>query len=75
MLPEVPDIASLHALYEAGASPLDLADALAARLAASCDTAIFITAVDRDELGCQATELSRRAPALNSLPLRACLSR
>ena len=69
MLPEMLDLTSLRALYEGGMSPLDLADALAARMAASDDPAIFITAVDRDGLRRQAEELLRRAPTPNSLPL------
>ena len=69
MLPAMLDLASLRALYADGASPLDLADALATRMAASDDPAIFITAVDRDGLREQVEELLRRAPAQNSLPL------
>jgi allophanate hydrolase len=69
MLPEMLDLASLRALYAGGTSPLDVADALAARMAASSDPAIFITAVDRDGLRRQAEELLARAPEPNSLPL------
>ena len=69
MLPEMLDLAGLRALYDGGASPLDVADALAARMAAADDTAIFITAVDRDGLRSQAEQLLRRAPTPNSLPL------
>jgi len=63
------DLARLRALYTDGTSPLDLADALAARMAKSDDPAIFITAVDRDGLRRQAQDLLHRAPTPNSLPL------
>ena len=69
MLPEMLDLASLRALYAGGTSPLDVADALGARMAASNDPAIFITAVDREGLRSQAEALLRRAPTPNSLPL------
>ena len=69
MLPEMLDLASLRALYDGGASPLELADALATRMAAADDTAIFITAVDREGLRRQAEDLQARAPTPNSLPL------
>ena len=69
MLPAMLDLASLRALYENGTSPRDLADALVARMAASDDPAIFITAVDGAGLRAQAEELLRRAPTPNSLPL------
>ena len=69
MLPEMLDLASLRSLYAAGTSPFALADALASRMAASNDPAIFITAVDRDGLRRQAAELLERAPETNSLPL------
>ena len=69
MLPEMLDLASLRALYAGGTSPLDVADALAARMAASNDPAIFITAADREGLRSQAEALLRRAPTPNSLPL------
>ena len=69
MLPEMLDLTSLRALYQRGASPLDVASALAGRMAASDDPAIFITAVDRGGLRRQAEELMRLAPTPNSLPL------
>lgn len=69
MLPEILDLASLQALYAGGVSPLDIADALAARMAAAEDTAIFITAIDRAGLRREAQNLLARAPVPNSLPL------
>ena len=69
MLPDMLDLAGLRDLFEKGLSLLDLADAVAARMAASNDPAIFIAAVDRDGLRAQAEELLRRAPTPNSLPL------
>ena len=69
MLPEMLDLASMRTLYAGGVSPLDVADALATRMAASNDPAIFITAVDREGLASEAEQLLRRAPTPNSLPL------
>ena len=69
MLPEMLDLASLRTLYDGGTSPLDVVDALAVCLAAADDKAIFITAVDREDLRRQASELLARAPTPNSLPL------
>ena len=69
MLSPMLDLASLRALYAGGVSLLDAVDALATRMAASDDPAIFITAVGRDGLRRQAEDLVRRAPEPNSLPL------
>ena len=69
MLPALLDIASVRALYKQGASILDVVDALAARMDASNDPAIFITPVDRAGLRRQADALLARAPGPNSLPL------
>lgn len=67
MLPEMTHVTSLRALYAGDVSPLDIADPLAARMAAADDRAIFITAID--ELRRQAQDLPARAPEPNSLPL------
>ena len=69
MLPEMLDLGSLRTLYSEGASPIDLADAIASRIAASDDPAIFIAVASREELRLQAEDLLRQSPEPNSLPL------
>ena len=79
MLTPMLGLAELRALYAGGRTPRDVTlrdvtlrdvmDALAARMAASDDPAIFITAVDREGLRRQADDLVARAPEPNSLPL------
>ena len=69
MLSPMLDLGGLRTLYAGGVSPLSVADALAARMAALDDTAIFITAFDRHGLRRQAEDLLRRSPEPNSLPL------
>ena len=69
MLPAMLDVASLRALYAGGADLPRVMDALAARMAASDDPAIFITAVDCAGLRRQAEALQHRASEPNSLPL------
>ena len=70
MLPSILDLGALRALYAAGAfTPLDMADAIAGRMSAATDPAIFISAVDRAGLRRQAEDLLTRAPEPNSLPL------
>ena len=69
MLPPMLDFARLRALYASGVSLFDVADALAARMAAADDTAIFITKIDRDGLRRQVEDLVRLSPEPNSLPL------
>ncbi len=69
MLPPMPGLAAFRALYAGGATPRGAMDALAARMAASDDPAIFIATVDRDGLARQVDDLLARAPAPNSLPL------
>ena len=69
MLPPILDLEGLRAFYASGATPLDLVDQIAVRMARSEDPAIFITAIDADGLRRQAEDLLRRAPERNSLPL------
>ena len=69
MLPPMLDFARLRALYASGVSLFDVADALAARMAAADDPAIFITKIDRDGLRRQVEDLVRLSPEPNSLPL------
>ncbi len=69
MLPPMLDLATLRALYAGGLSLFEAADALAARMAASNDPAVFITTVDRAGLRRQMEDLIRRSPDPNSLPL------
>lgn len=68
-LPQILDFASLRSLYEAGGTPLDMVEALIARLDAATDPAIFITRATPEQLHTAATELMSRAPKANSLPL------
>lgn len=68
-LPQILDFASLRGLYQGGASPLDLIEALIARLDASTDPAVFITRATREQLRAAASDLLARAPEANSLPL------
>ena len=79
MLTPMLGLAELRALYAGERTPRDVTlrdvtlhdvmDALAARMAAADDPAVFITAVDRDGLRRQADELLARSPEPNSLPL------
>jgi allophanate hydrolase len=70
MLPLFLDLASVRALYQTGAhSPLTLVQAIADRISASPDPAIFITPATRESLVAQAEALLTRAPQPNSLAL------
>lgn len=69
MLPEMLDLAGLRALYACGTSPRAVMDALADRMAACADPAVFITAVNRVGLQRQVDALLRQAPEPDSLPL------
>ncbi|WP_417308557.1 allophanate hydrolase [Devosia sp.] len=68
-LPTSLDISALQKLYAGGATPLDLVEALIARLNASTDPAIFISRASDDALRQAAGELMERAPQPNALPL------
>lgn len=68
-LPTILDFASLKALYAAGATPLDLVDALIARMNNASDPAIFISRTPDADLRVAASALMERAPQANSLPL------
>lgn len=68
-LPQILDFASLRSLYEGGATPLDMVEALIPRLDASADPAIFITRATPEQLRAAASALMARAPKANSLPL------
>ena len=67
-LPTLLAFAALRAAYAAGASPLDMAEALLARLDAA-DPAIFIARVSAEELRNAARALMERLPEPNSSPL------
>ena len=70
MLPDVLDLASLRNLYATRAmTPLDMAEAVADRMAGSRDPAVFITPVDRAGLRRQVADLIARAPNAEDLPL------
>lgn len=70
MLPAILDLPGLRARYAAGTlTPVTMAEAVAARMEASTDPAIFIGRFGRDALVRQAEALLRRAPEANSLPL------
>ncbi|HEV7440110.1 MAG TPA: allophanate hydrolase [Methylobacterium sp.] len=70
MLPKILDLASLRDLYGAGRlTPLDLAEAIADRMAAYPDKAVYITPVSREALRAAAADLMARHPEPNSLPL------
>jgi allophanate hydrolase len=68
-LPWILDLASLRGLYEGGVSPLDMVEALIARLDAATDPAIFISRASSEQLRAAAADLLARAPQPNSLPL------
>ena len=68
-LPAVLDFASLKAFYAAGGTPLDMAEELIRRMAASKDPSIFITPVEPEALRAAARSLMARAPEPGSLPL------
>lgn len=70
MLPTILDLATLRDRYAAGTlDPVALAHMVADRMAASSDPAIFITAVERDDLVAAVRDLLARHPEPNSLPL------
>lgn len=68
-LPQTLDFGSLKALYAGGMTPLAMVEALAARIEAASDPAIFITRASLDQLREQAQALMAQAPEPNSLPL------
>lgn len=68
-LPAVLSLAAIRAFYAAGGTPLDLAEEITRRMAASGDPAIFITPVTAEALREAARGLMERAPEPNSLPL------
>ncbi|MEX6505172.1 allophanate hydrolase [Jiella sp. M17.18] len=67
-LPTILDFPGLRALYAGGASPADVAAAVADRLETG-DPAAFIAKVSREELIAAAQALMDRAPDPSSLPL------
>ena len=67
-LPTLLDFAAVRKLYEAGATPVDLAEALLERLAAA-DPAAFIAKASPDGLIAAAKALLDRAPDREALPL------
>lgn len=70
MLPPILDLSTLRDLYASGRlTPVELAGAIADRMAASRDPAIFITPLDRAALLASAEDLVARHPRPNSLPL------
>ncbi|KQO57912.1 MULTISPECIES: allophanate hydrolase [unclassified Methylobacterium] len=70
MLPTILDLSTLRDLYASGrATPVTVAEAVAERMEASTDPAIFITALDREALVSAARDLMARHPEPNSLPL------
>ena len=70
MLPTILDIASLRHRYASGSLTVPaLTEAVATRIAAYPDKAVFITALDRDALVAQAEALVAAHPDPNSLPL------
>src|SRR4051812_24631208 len=67
MLPKILDLASLRDLYRAGRlTPLDLAEAIADRMAAYPDKAVYTTPVSREALRAAAADLMARHPEPNS---------
>ncbi|GAB6843477.1 allophanate hydrolase [Methylorubrum rhodinum] len=69
-LPRILTLESLRTLYAAGTlTPLDVAEAVADRMEAWADPAVFITAVPRSDLAAAARALMERHPQPNSLPL------
>jgi allophanate hydrolase len=62
MLPEIMTLDALRRAYDAGATPLDIVEAVITRRAASTDPAIFIYAVADDDLRAQARALMVRGP-------------
>ncbi len=68
-LPQVLDFASLRQAYAEGATPLDMVEALIARINAATDPAIFITRTPDEAMRAAARDLLERAPQANSLPL------
>ncbi len=68
-LPVVLDFQSLRRAYAGGATPLDLVEALIARMDAATDPAIFITRTPDEALRLAARELMERSSEPNSLPL------
>ena len=70
MLPTVLDFASLRDAYASQAiDPVGVIDAVADRIAACGDKAVFISTFGRDSLRAEARALIARAPEPNSLPL------
>ncbi|KQT07898.1 allophanate hydrolase [Methylobacterium sp. Leaf399] len=70
MLPTILDLSTLRDLYASGRlTPVDLAKAVADRMEALADPAVFITPVSRADLVAAAGDLVARHPEPNSLPL------
>ncbi len=71
MVPQSFDLQSLRAFYAGGGSPVEVAEAVAARMAAYAETdpAVFITPVAPGALRAAAEALLARAPEPNGLPL------
>ena len=68
--PTILTLSGLRARYATGTwTPLDLAGAIADRMAASADPAVFITPVTRADLIAAARDLMARHPEPNSVPL------
>ncbi|MFG5119862.1 allophanate hydrolase [Methylorubrum sp. POS3] len=69
-LPTILTLTSLRDLYASGAvTPVDVAEAVADRMEASADPAVFIAPVPRGDLVAAARALMERHPEPNSLPL------
>ncbi|MBX9931042.1 MAG: allophanate hydrolase [Methylobacterium sp.] len=70
MLPTILDLSTLRGLYASeGLTPVALAEAIADRMEAYADPAVFITRVGRQALVAAAKDLMERHPEPNSLPL------
>ena len=70
MLPEILDLDTLRRAYAGGAlTPLEVAEEIIARMAASPDPAVFIAKSDPDALRAAALALMDSHPEPNSLPL------
>jgi allophanate hydrolase len=62
MLPEIMTLGALRRAFAEGSTPLDVVEAVIERRRASQDPAVFIHAVDADELRAQARELMAQGP-------------
>jgi allophanate hydrolase len=69
MLPAFLTLAALKTFYAAGATPLDMIEAIVERCDRYADKAVFISRVSNDALRSAARELMERHPDPESLPL------